>query len=198
MTGPPKDGRGDEGNEIMAFLRGKGAMTGVNLIAKVYTNGATKDGKSHYVDVQVDARDTRGPEQTNLHLKSDRIRGDGGTTRYNHGAPYSVGQLEEIVKAAGPNTEPILDKNDEELGTLYGFKGNVMPASRGTGLVVNTKSIGASEFTVDATTLDNQFSSMRSARAAQSAATASPAPVSSPEPATVAEQAAAMEEPAVG
>lgn len=57
----------------MALLKGKGAMTGVNLIAKVYDNGKTKDGKSVYADVQVDARDPRGPEQTNLHLKSERV-----------------------------------------------------------------------------------------------------------------------------
>jgi hypothetical protein len=178
----------------MALLKGKGAMTGVNLIAKVYNNGATKDSKSHYVDVQVDARDTRGPEQTNLHLRSDRVSGNDGKTRYNNGAPYSVGQLQEIVKAAGPNTEPILDKNNNEVGTLYGFKGNVMPASHGTGLVVNTKSVGASDFKVDAKTLDNQFTSMRSAREAQPAATASPTAVSAPQ----AEQAAEIEEPALG
>src|SRR5438067_159521 len=129
----------------MALLKGKGAMTGVNLIAKVYNNSATKDNKTHYIDVQVDARDPRGPEQTNLHLKSDRIAGEDGKTRYNNGAPYSIGQLQEIVKAAGPNTEPILDKDSKQVGTLYGVKGNVMPAARGTGLVVNTKSLQPSE-----------------------------------------------------
>ena len=76
----------------MALLKGKGAMTGVNLIAKVYDNGKTKDGKSVYADVQVDARDPRGPEQTNLHLKSERVQGEDGKNRYNNGAPYSVSQ----------------------------------------------------------------------------------------------------------
>ena len=114
----------------MAFLKGKGAMTGVNLIAKVYNNSATKDNKSHYIDVQVDARDTRGPEQTNLHLRSDRVMGDDGKTRYNNGAPYSVGQLQEIVKAAGPNTEPILDKDNKAVGTLYGNRDRGFPHRR--------------------------------------------------------------------
>lgn len=153
----------------MAQLKGKGAMTGVNLVAKVYDNGATKDGKSHYADVQVDARDSRGPGQTNLHLKSERVKTDNGV-RYNNSAPYSVGQLEEIKKAAGPNTEPLLDKDGNAVGTLYGFKGNVMPASRGTGLVVNTKEVGPSEFKVDANTIDNQFASVREAKAARAAA----------------------------
>lgn len=147
----------------MAQLKGKGAMTGVNLVAKVYDNGATKDGKSHYADVQVDARDSRGPGQTNLHLKSERVKTDNGV-RYNNSAPYSVGQLDEIKKAAGPNTEPLLDKDGNAVGTLYGFKGNVMPASRGTGLVVNTKEVSSSEFKVDKDTLDNQFAAVREAK----------------------------------
>ncbi|MFF8914185.1 hypothetical protein ACF08M_12875 [Streptomyces sp. NPDC015032] len=180
----------------MALLKGKGAMTGVNLIARVYDNGKTRDGKSHYADVQVDARDPRGPEQTNLHLKSERVKSDDGKTRYNNGAPYSVGQMEEIVKAAGPNKEPILDKDGNSVGTVYGFKGNVMPATRGTGLVVNTKSVEASEFKVDDKTLDNQFASMRAAREAQAAAKESQAQA----PALDAEQQQVVEvdEPAVG
>ncbi|MET9656343.1 MULTISPECIES: hypothetical protein [unclassified Streptomyces] len=176
----------------MALLKGKGMMTGVNLIAKVYKTGITKDGKSQYIDVQVDARDPRGPEQTNLHLRSERVTGDDGKTRFNNGAPYSVGQMAEIAKAAGPNTEPILDKGGKEVGTLYGFKGNVMPASRGTGLVVNTKAVEPSDFKVDDKTLDNQFASMRSAHKAHTAA--QEAQRQAPE----AVQAAEAEEPSVG
>lgn len=180
----------------MALLKGKGAMTGVNLIAKVYKNGVTKDGKTQYADVQLDARDPRGPEQTNLHLKSDRIKGENGKVRYNNGAPYSTSQMEEIARAAGPNTEPILDKDGNEVGTIYGFQGSVMPATRGTGLVVNTKSVEASEFKVDNNTLDNQFASMRAAHEAQAAAKDSQAQA----PALDAEQQQAVEvdEPAVG
>lgn len=180
----------------MALLKGKGAMTGVNLIAKVYKTGVTKDGKSQYADVQLDARDPRGPEQTNLHLKSDRVQGENGKVRYNNGAPYSTGQMEEIVKAAGPNTEPILDKGGNEVGIIYGFKGNVMPATRGTGLVVNTKSVEASEFKVDDKTLNNQFASMRTAREAQAAAKGTQAQALALEGEQ--EQAVEVDEPAVG
>ncbi|KAB7839524.1 hypothetical protein [Streptomyces mobaraensis] len=180
----------------MALLKGKGAMTGVNLIAKVYKNGVTKDGKSQYADIQLDARDPRGPEQTNLHLKSDRVQGENGKVRYNHGTPYSTGQMEEIVKAAGPNAEPILDKGGNEVGIIYGFKGNVIPATRGTGLVVNTKSVKASEFKVDDKTLNNQFASMRTAREAQTAAREARAQNSAPE--AEQEQAVEVDEPAVG
>ncbi|MFJ7416467.1 hypothetical protein ACIQWZ_37560 [Streptomyces sp. NPDC098077] len=180
----------------MAVLKGKGAMTGVNLIAKVYKNGVTKDGKTQYADIQIDVRDPRGPEQTNLHLKSERHKGEDGKVRYNNGAPYSTNQMEEIAAAAGPNTEPILNKDGNEVGKLYGFKGNVMPATRGSGLVVNTKSVEASEFEVDSSTLDTQFTSMRAAREAQAAAKASQAQA----PALDAEQqqAVQVDEPAVG
>ena len=84
----------------MAQLRGPGSMTGVNLLAKVYDNGVTKDGKFRFVDAQIDARDQRGPAQTNLHLTSQRVTDKDGKTRYNNGAAYSTGQFEEIVKAA--------------------------------------------------------------------------------------------------
>ncbi|MCX5103423.1 hypothetical protein [Streptomyces sp. NBC_00439] len=176
----------------MALLKGKGMMTGVNLIAKVYKTGITKDHKSQFADVQVDARDPRGPEQTNLHLRSERVTDDDGKTRYNNGAPYSVGQMAKIAKAAGPNTEPILDKGGNEVGTLYGFKGNVMPASHGTGLVVNTNTVEPSDFKVDDKTLDNQIASMRSARKAQ------PAAQEAQRQAPEAVQAAEAEEPSVG
>ncbi|MGW6600521.1 hypothetical protein [Streptomyces sp. NPDC055036] len=199
MTTPDlSEGQSERQKEdIMASLRGKGAMTEVNLIAKVYKNGVTKDGRTHYADVQIDARDARGPEQTSLHLRSDRTRGDDGKIHYNNGAPYSTGQIEEIARAAGPNTKPILNKDGNEIGTLYGFKGNVMPATHGTGLVVNTKSVKASEFKVDERTLDNQFTSMR---AASEAAAARKVKTPAPEAEPTAEQAAAgaIEEPAVG
>ncbi|MFD4574237.1 hypothetical protein ACFWNK_19745 [Streptomyces sp. NPDC058417] len=180
----------------MALLKGKGAMTGVNLIAKVYKNGVTKDGKTQYADVQLDARDPRGPEQTNLHLKSDRVQGEDGAVHYNNGAAYSTGQMEEIVKAAGENTKPILNKDGNPVGTVYGFQGNVMPATRGTGLVVNTKSVKASEFNIDDKTLDNQFASMRAARQARAAAKESQA--QAPVPEAEQEQAAEVDEPTVG
>ncbi|WP_051847186.1 hypothetical protein [Streptomyces sp. NRRL F-5053] len=147
----------------MAQLKGKGAMRGVNLIARVYTNAVTKDGAAHYADVQIDARDPRGPGQRNLHLKSERIATDDGKTRYNQSARYSADQMNTIIKAAGSNTVPITDRNGDPVGMLYGFKADVMPPSRGTGLVVNTKTVEASEFEIDNTTMKNQYDSMRAA-----------------------------------
>lgn len=183
----------------MVYLKGKGAMTGVNLIAKVYDNGATKDGKSHYADIQVDARDERAKGQTNLNLKSEKVQTPDGKQRYNNSAPYSKGQMEEIVAAAGPNKEPLLDKDGNAVGTVYGFKGSVMPATRGTGLVVNTKKVEQGDFKVDKDTIANQFAAMREAKAARDAAQAEQ-PSAEVEQTAQAEQVAEVEqeEPAVG
>lgn len=184
----------------MAQLKGKGSMTGINLIAKSFHNSVTKDGKSQYLDIQIDARDPRGPDQTNLHLVSERQQTDDGKTRFNNGAPYSASQFEEIKKAAGDNLTPILNKDGEEIGTVYGIKGNVMPASRGTGLVMNTKTLGASEFSVDAKTLDSQFGSMRAAKAAADAKApeAETSAQSQGEAAVETAVAVGVDEPAVG
>lgn len=159
----------------MAQLRGPGSMTGVNLLAKVYDNGVTKDGKFRFVDAQIDARDQRGPAQTNLHLTSQRVTDKDGKTRYNNGAAYSTGQFEEIVKAAGPNFEPITNKDGEEIGRIFAVKANVMPSTKGNGLVLNTKSLDQSDFKVDGKTMDNQFASMKGAKEAADAAKASQA-----------------------
>ena len=150
----------------MALLKGKGAMTGVNLLAKTFNNNLTKDGKTRFIDVQVDHRDPRGPEQTNLHLVSERTQDKDGQTRFNNGAPYSSGQFVKIVDAAGPNSEPILDKDGQEIGRVYAVKANVMPSSKGKGLVLNSESLTHSDHKIDAKTMDGQFASMKAAKEA--------------------------------
>ncbi|MDT8913573.1 hypothetical protein [Amycolatopsis sp. PS_44_ISF1] len=168
-------------------------MTEINLLARVFPTNLTKDGKTQYVDVQVDARDSRASGQTNLHLRSERVERDDNKPRWSYGVPYSTNQMAEIIKAAGPNREPIANKDGTQIGTVYGFKANVMPVTRGTGLVVNTKSVQPSDFEVDGDTLNNQFDSVRAAalmRAVQGRAPAA-------EQTGVAEQAK-VNEPAIG
>lgn len=187
--------------KIMARLRGKGSMTGVNLLAVVYDNSETKNGKTQFADVQVDHRDQRGADQTNLHLVSARQKDDKGQTRINNGAGYSVAQMDKIKEAAGPNTEPYRNKDGQEIGTVYGFKADVMPSSRGSGLVVNTnKEIQASEFKVDEHTIDNQFQSIAQAREAQAASreAQAEAPAAEQSSEQSAEAQAEDQEPAVG
>jgi hypothetical protein len=147
----------------MANLKGPGSMKAVNLIAVTYPNNVTKDGKSRYMDVQIDARDSRGPEQTNLHLVTERVKHE-GKERINNGAPYSTAQFAAIKEAAGANVVTLPSGAE-----VYAVKADLMPSSRKTGLVLNTKTVAASEHTIDAKVLDNQFASAKAAKDAKAA-----------------------------
>lgn len=148
----------------MANLKGPGSMKAVNLIAVTFPNSVTKDGKSRYLDVQIDARDTRGPAQTNLHLVTERVTDKEGKRRINNGAPYSTAQFEALKEAAGTNTVTL--PNGAE---VYSVKADLMPSSRKSGLVLNSKTLEASEFQIDDKVLDNQFASVKAAKAAKEA-----------------------------
>lgn len=180
----------------MALLKGKGSMTGVNLVGRVFDKGQTKDGKTRFIDFQVDARDKKAGPQTNAHLVAEKRVDKDGVERINNASGYSTEQFEAIVAAAGPNKERITDKDGNEVGTIYGVKANLMPASRGNGLVINHKSVEQSDFKVGNDTLDNQYASMKEAKAAQGAKNAKQA--AAPEQAAEVEQAVEVEEPAVG
>ena len=180
----------------MALLKGKGAMTGVNLIARTYDNNVTKNGKTRYLDIQVDYRDPRGPSQTNLHLVSTGSERD-GKTQFSNGAPYDIeSQFDKMREAAGSNITPILDKDGDTIGQDLAFKGNVMPASSGKGLVVNTKSLGPSDFALGDKAMDGQFASMKAAKEAAAAAKEAGDPAVETQAEVAVEQQ--VEEPAVG
>lgn len=145
----------------MTELRGQGARTGVNLLAIVHDNGVTKDGKSQYIDFQVDARDPRVAKDPNLHLYSEQD-GAEGSKRYNNGAPYSMSQMDKIKEAAGPNVRPLLNVENEQIGMVYGVKGNVLqPSADGRKKAVNTKTLAQSEFLVETDTVAAQYDHMR-------------------------------------
>ena len=167
-------------------------MTDVNLVAVTYDNATTKDGKeSQYFDVQVDGRDPRGKGQTNLHLVSERTEFE-GKTHYNNSAPYTKKQFEAIKEAAGDNKTPVINKDGQEIGTMYGVKASVMPAGTSKGLVINTaKPMSTSEFKLDDKTMTGQMAVVREAKAAKAAAKEAAAPA--PEAEQQVEQAAELE-----
>lgn len=186
----------------MAYLSGEGAMTNVNLLVKTYDNAITKNGKTQFLDVMVDHRDQRGPGQTNLHLVSKKQEID-GKTRYNNGTGYSMNQFETIKAAAGPNVEPVTNKDGEQIGETFAVKASVMPTK--DGLIINTnKGVSQSDFKMEPNTLNNQFESMKVAKQArqaerqtaeaQQAQTAQPDATSAP----VAEAQVAEPEPSIG
>lgn len=174
----------------MANLKGPGSMKAVNLIAVTYPNNRTKDGKSQYMDVQIDARDSRGPEQSNLHLVTQRVEHE-GKTRINNGAPYSAAQFEQIKAAAGTNFVKLPSGAE-----VYAVKADVMPAGRNSGLVLNSKSLAASEHTIDAKVLDNQFASAKAAKEARAASQAAEAEAQAQAPQAEAAEAK-VDEPAL-
>lgn len=149
----------------MANLRGPGSMKAINLVAVTFPNSVTKDGKSRYLDVQVDAQDSRAPGQTNLHLVTERVKDKEGKDRINNGAPYSTAQFASIKEAAGDNVVTL--PNGAE---VYSVKADLMPSSRKSGLVLNTKTVEASDFKIDTKVLDNQFASVKEAKTAQAEA----------------------------
>ncbi|KIA73391.1 hypothetical protein ANMWB30_23180 [Arthrobacter sp. MWB30] len=175
----------------MAQLKGEGSMTGVNLIVVTYDNNATKDGKTQYLDAQINAQDARGPEQTNLHLVTNRSEAD-GKTRFSNGAPYSTKQFEAIKEAAGDNYVRL-----DSGAHVYAVKANVMPASRGNGLVINTKSLASSDFGIDEHVIEAQRDSSKAAKEAREAAVEAGAPEAQAEGPEVEAAEATVDEPAM-
>lgn len=151
---------------LMAQLKGKGAFTAVNLLAKTYDNNVTSNDKTRFIVVMVDHRDERGRTQTNLHLTSQRTQDPDGKTRCNNGAPYSASQFERIVAAAGSNSAPITDSDGREIGRVYGLKCDLIKEAGGRGLALNTETLGQSDFTVDDKTLIEQYTAMAANRRA--------------------------------
>lgn len=178
----------------MADLKGEGAFKGVNLVAKTFTNNASKDGKHQYLDVQVDARDARGPGQTNLHLVAKRQKMPSGEPGYNNSARYTASQYEAMQQIAGPNTEPIVNEQGQEIGKVMCFKADLMKNPSGPGLLANTQTLAQADFRVDDKTMDGQFESMAEAKATRVEAKANEPEVQEQAEAPV----AAVEEPALG
>lgn len=144
-------------------LRGEGSMTGRNLIVVSYPNNITKDGKTRYADVQLDSRDEFAAGQTNLHAVTRRDKDKDGNERFTNGAAYSVDQY-ALFKAKGKTQ---VQPNGAEVTIL---KGSVMPATRGSGLIINTKAeLGESDFDLHDKIIDDQFASVAAAKAAAEA-----------------------------
>lgn len=176
----------------MAILRGKGAFTGVNLLARTYDDNVTKDGKTQYIDFQVDSRDPRGPGQQVLSL----IRHEVSPGKFNNSAPFSQSQYDAVKEAAGDNKTPILDKEGNAIGTLYAFKANVMPSSRRDGLVPVLSTASPSDFPpIDKDTYTAQIETTKAAAAAAREARAAEAEAAqnAPEAATAEPTVAAAE-----
>lgn len=169
----------------MVNLKGKGSMSGKNLLVVAYDSSIGKgdEGKLNFLDVQLDHRDPSGPGQSNLHAVSKEAKnkdgssmtGKDGKSLYNHNVNYYDKQLTAIKEVAGPNQEPLLNKEGEAVGTVYAVKGNLMSNPRGPGLMVNTKegALEQSDEKLGPDTMKDQYASAsaaaKEARAAKAA-----------------------------
>lgn len=151
----------------MADLRGKGAMTDVSLIAVAYDNAKTKNGKTQFVDVQIDHRDPRAKGQSNLHLYGKPQEQPDGSQGWTSTQGYSKEkQWDKMLEAAGPNQADKLDVEGNVVGKVIGFKANLMKADnpREGAIVRTTKELKQSDFKVEEGTLDAQYESMSAAK----------------------------------
>lgn len=152
----------------MAILRGKGSMSGVELVVVEYPNAHSKAGDRFFLDAQVRPVEGVAPQQV-PHLVSKKRELDGRTV-YDHHAGYSVSQRDAIVAAAGDNFVQMPERDGHPGPRVYAVKADVMPASgKQTGLVINTKTLEPSELAIDDKIFDELRAASKAAKAAKEA-----------------------------
>ena len=152
----------------MAILRGKGSMSGVELVVVEYPNAHSKAGDRFLLDVQVRPVEGVAPQQVS-HLVSKKRELDGRTV-YDHQAGYSVSQRDAIVAAAGDNFVQMPERNGHPGPRVYAVKADVIPASgKQTGLVINTKTLEPSELAIDDKIFDELRAASKAAKEANEA-----------------------------
>lgn len=152
----------------MAILRGKGSMSGVELVVVEYPNAHTKAGDRFFLDAQVRPVEGVAPQQV-PHLVSKKRELDGRTV-YDHQAGYSLSQRDAIVAAAGDNFVQMPERDGHPGPRIYAVKADVMPASgKQTGLVINTKTLEPSELAIDDKIFDELRAASKAAKEANEA-----------------------------
>lgn len=135
------------------ILKGEGSATERDLIVVSFDNQVTKDGKTRYLDVQMNREGLSETEKenSNLHLHSTSQTLEDGTKRYNNAVPYAMSQYDKLKEAAGDNVIRL-----ESGAEVFAVKASLTKGSKG-GYVINTqKPIEASEFKLDADVLKKQ------------------------------------------
>ena len=152
----------------MAILRGKGSMSGVELVVVEYPNAHSNTGDRFFLDAQVRPVEGVAPQQV-PHLVSKKRELDGRTV-YDHQAGYSVSQRDAIVAASGDNFVQMPERNGHPGPRVYAVKADVMPASgKQTGFVINTKTLEPSELAIDDKIFDELRAASKAAKEANEA-----------------------------
>lgn len=163
----------------MANLRGEGALKGHDLAVAIYDKAKHVDKESGEVKAEFptaylhpDSPAAEGQTQSALNSRKD----DKSRSGYNNSAPYAASQMSKIREAAGDNVAPLLNKEGESVGQVYGVKADLMPARDKSGFAINTKSLEASDLSVqpegDKTIQDKIVENHTSAKQAKQAAAA--------------------------
>lgn len=133
--------------------RGENATKAVEQVACFYDNAIyEKDGKvvAQYAEIWGHPDSEIGKNQTNLALVSERQERNGKTT-FNHSISLYPNQVQQILEVAGDNVAPLLDKNGNKVGTIVGYKSDLMRVERNgkvIGLMPNTKTLQPSDLSV--------------------------------------------------
>lgn len=125
----------------------KGSTRGVDLAVLVYDNAKYVDPKKNevtavYANAQMHPDSPLAEGQRSLSLSTRKD--DNG--KYNSNVRYTPKQIEAMETAAGDNVSPLLDKNGDTVGKIYGVKGDVFFNSGQT--VINTKTVEKSDLSV--------------------------------------------------
>lgn len=135
--------------DLRARRHGAGAMRGVNLVVMAYADRVDvgPDGAvvAHHLDVRVHPADRRAPGETDLALVPHAH--DGDARGHENVARYTGVQLRAIERAAGGNVADLVDERGHVVGATYGVKADLLIADGG--VVVNTKTLAASDLSVD-------------------------------------------------
>lgn len=187
--------------DLRKDTHGAGSTKGLNLAVIAYDKSVAKNKetgeiRSHYLDARLHPEDQRAAGQTTLALVTDKD--PKSRSGYSNTRPYSASQMDAIKEAAGDNVAPLLTKDGEEVGKIYGVKADVL-FNQGAA-IVNTKTVESSDLSVgpvDGKDIQTRiFDSQAQARQARDAAKAAKAAEAqaAPQAETAAPEAQAAEQ----
>lgn len=114
----------------MANVTGKDSTKNRSLVVTTYPNAVTQDGKSIYLDVELDVRDERTGAQTNPHLYTTKTSVEGVEgEKYSHARPYSMSQFQQIMDVADHQT--IVNPETGNAREVYTLNADIFPPHKG-------------------------------------------------------------------
>ena len=136
---------------------------GVNVIVLIYDKGGVgtsvsdkgKANNLYNLDVSINQEPGANPNlrpqyNEHFHTSYDKKKGE-----FSNTAPYYESQMEDVMEAAGQNTQPYIGKSGQKLGNAFAVKGNVM-IKRGQA-ILDTRTLEPSDVELQPNWQDIQF-----------------------------------------